>query len=152
MYLLFQVGGIIGVLPTIGCVMLTAVIGVSLLRWQGFNTLQRGMGRVSSGELPAQEIAEGMMLAFAGALLLTPGFFTDAVGFSLLVPAVRRLLVHLARTRLKFVTVQSMQGMGPGSAGGAGPDGSAPIDVGPRPQPGGREADGVTIEGEFERR
>lgn len=103
MYLLITVGGFIGTLPTITCVMLTAVVGVTLLRWQGTSTLQRGMARVGQGQLPGQEIAEGMMLAVAGALLLTPGFVTDTIGFLLLIPGVRSLLARYAGRRMTVV-------------------------------------------------
>ena len=93
MYILIRVGGYLGALPTVGLVMLTAVIGVTLLRRQGLATLTRAQTNMNVGVLPAKEMAEGIMLAVAGALLLTPGFFTDAVGFSLLVPAVRSALL-----------------------------------------------------------
>ena len=86
MYILLEVGGEIGALPTIGLVMLTAVIGVALLKRQGLSTLTRGIERVDHGELPASEIVEGVLLAVAGALLLTPGFVTDGIGFFLLFP------------------------------------------------------------------
>ena len=87
MYLLIEVGGYIGALPTIGLVMITAVIGVTLLRIQGLATLTRGVNRLQTGELPAREVVEGLLLAVAGALLLTPGFVTDGIGFILLTPA-----------------------------------------------------------------
>ena len=93
MYLLIQVGGWIGALPTIGLVALTAVVGMTLLRQQGFATLLRGQQRMAEGQLPAQELMEGFALAVGGALLLTPGFVTDAVGFALLLPLTRRMLV-----------------------------------------------------------
>ena len=92
MYLLIEVGGKIGAWPTIGLVMLTAVIGVALLKRQGLETLTRGMQRAQTGEVPITEMAEGILLAVAGALLLTPGFITDAVGFTLLWPASRKAL------------------------------------------------------------
>ncbi|MEE4299679.1 MAG: FxsA family protein, partial [Pseudomonadales bacterium] len=94
MYLLIKVGGWIGALPTIGLVALTAMIGVALLRQQGFATLLRGQQRLAAGELPAQEMMEGFALAVGGALLLTPGFVTDGFGFALLLPFTRRALVH----------------------------------------------------------
>ena len=92
MYLLITVGGHIGAPATIGLVMLTAVVGLALLRAQGLATLTRGMGRLQAGEVPAQEMAEGLLLAVAGALLITPGFVTDVMGFFLLVPAGRGLI------------------------------------------------------------
>ena len=112
MYLLIEVGGYIGTLPTITLVMLTAIIGVALLRRQGLATLTRGMGRLQRGEVPAQEMAEGILLAISGALLLTPGFITDAVGFTFLLPMTR---VHIARRLLSKVSVVGVEaGQGPG--------------------------------------
>ena len=102
MYLLIKVGGYIGAWPTIGLVMLTAVIGISLLRIQGLSTLTRGLSRLEGGSLPAREMVEGLLLAVAGALLLTPGFVTDLVGFVLLAPTSRGLL---AQRILSNVTV-----------------------------------------------
>ena len=93
-YLLIEVGSHIGAPSTIGLVMLTAVVGLALLRTQGLATLTRGMGRVQRGEVPALEMAEGLLLAVAGALLLTPGFVTDGIGFYLLVPAGRGLIAN----------------------------------------------------------
>ena len=92
MYILIEVGGIIGSWPTIALVVLTAVIGVGLIRAQGFATMMRGMARLDVGELPATEIVEGVMLALAGALMVTPGFVTDTAGFILLTPPARRRL------------------------------------------------------------
>ena len=86
MYLLIKVAGHIDAWPTVGLVMLTAVVGVALLKRQGLLTLTRGMGRLQRGEVPATEMAEGILLAVAGALLVTPGFITDTVGFVLLFP------------------------------------------------------------------
>lgn len=107
MYLLITVGGHIGALATIGLVMLTAVVGLALLRSQGLATLTRGMGRLQRGEVPAQEMAEGLLLAVAGALLITPGFATDGLGFFLLVPVGRgliatRLAKHFAPPGAEF--------------------------------------------------
>jgi UPF0716 protein FxsA len=90
MVLLIQVGSMIGVIPTVGLVLLTAVIGVTLLRQQGLDTLARLQSRLANGEIPGTELLEGAMLLIGGALLLTPGFFTDAIGFSCLIPAFRR--------------------------------------------------------------
>ncbi len=92
MWLLIEVGSAIGALPTIGLVFLTAAIGFALLRKQGFETLRRGNWKLEQGQLPAREMAEGLMLAVSGALLLTPGFVTDAIGFAGLTPAFRRWL------------------------------------------------------------
>jgi UPF0716 protein FxsA len=100
MYLLIRVGGYIGAWPTIGLVMLTAVIGVALLRIQGLATLTRGLGRLEGGELPAREMAEGILLAIAGALLITPGFVTDGFGFLLLLPPARAAVAERMLARV----------------------------------------------------
>jgi len=103
-YLLIQVGQVIGAGWTIMLVVLTAVIGVWLLRIQGMSTLTRAQRKLQENELPAREILEGMGLLVAGALLLTPGFFTDAVGFFLLFPPTRIWLVSLVASRMVVST------------------------------------------------
>ena len=100
MWLLINVGAQIGALPTIGLVLLTAFVGVNLLRYQGFDTLWRGQRKFAEGQLPAQEIAEGIILAVSGALLLTPGFVTDAIGFAGLIPMVRGAMARLVLSRM----------------------------------------------------
>ena len=111
MYILIEVGGIIGAWPTIALVVLTAMIGVGLIRAQGFATLTRGMARLNAGELPATEMVEGVMLALAGALMVTPGFVTDAAGFVLLTPRLRkRLAAELLRRVVSAARVDSGEG------------------------------------------
>lgn len=105
MYILISVGGIIGAWPTIGLVVLTAVAGVGLIRVQGFATLTRGIERLNAGELPAGELAEGVMLAVAGALMLTPGFVTDTLGFVLLTPPLRRQIAAYLLSRINVVSL-----------------------------------------------
>jgi len=91
-YLLIEVGDVIGAFPTIIAVVFTAVLGVSLIRIQGFSTLQKAQMSMDQGRLPATEMFEGMLLLFAAICLLIPGFFTDTVGFLLLIPPLRVLL------------------------------------------------------------
>jgi len=93
-YLLIEVGGIIGAGWTILLIVLTAIIGVNLLRQQGMSTLMRANQSMSRGQLPAMEMMEGLFLAVGGALLITPGFFTDAIGFICLLPFTRRGIIH----------------------------------------------------------
>lgn len=93
-FVLLQVGSLIGIWPTIGCILLTATIGVLLLRAQGSALLLRGARRVEDGGLPAQELLEGFVLAIGGALLLTPGFITDVIGFCCLLPPTRAWIVR----------------------------------------------------------
>lgn len=152
MYVLIRVGGWIGAWPTIGLVVLTAAIGVSLLRQQGLSTLSRGLRRMDAGELPAQEMLEGLFLAVGGALLLTPGFVTDAGGFACLLPPTRRALVRLLLAR----GMVSVRGPG-GDPFGRGPFDADPFHNGPSGQgrPGPevrRRRDGThVIEGDYER-
>ena len=105
-YLLIQVGGIIGAWPTVFLVVATAVIGVGLLRLQGLSTMMRAREAMARGELPALTMLEGVALIVAGALLLTPGFFTDTIGFLLLVPPVRQGLLKALLLRGVFPTPQ----------------------------------------------
>ena len=90
MLLLFEVADKVGGLSTLMLVVLTAVIGVQILKQQGISTLLRANQRLRSDELPAGEIVEGMLLAGAGAMLLTPGFLTDSIGFAFLLGPLRQ--------------------------------------------------------------
>ena len=92
MWLLIEVGSVIGAFNTIALVFVTAILGAALLRQQGLDTLLRVNQRIEDGGLPAAEIIEGLLLAVGGALLLTPGFVTDFIGFVCLLPWSRRWL------------------------------------------------------------
>ncbi len=94
MWLLITVGQHIGALATIGLVLLTAFIGISLLRHQGSMALLKARMKMDSGQLPAREMADGLFFAIGGALLLTPGFVTDAIGFACLTPGIRTILIQ----------------------------------------------------------
>ena len=94
-YLLIEVGGAIGAFPTVLAVVFTAVLGITLIRIQGFSTLQKAQKSMAQGVTPAMEIFEGMMLLVAALCLLMPGFFTDSIGFLLLVPPFRSFLAKL---------------------------------------------------------
>ena len=98
MYILIEVGGFIGALNTIGLVLLTALLGLMLLRQQGFRTLLNARNKLMQAELPTEEIVTGIFLAVGGALLLTPGFVTDFIGFMCLLPFTRRFLMSLIAT------------------------------------------------------
>lgn len=112
--MLIKVGGVIGALNTIALVFLTAVVGIALLRRQGFKTLLRARNKMDTGELPAQELVEAIFLAVGGALLLTPGFITDAIGFCCLIPGIRQVIIGWG---LRHVVV-----VRPHSAADGGPD------------------------------
>lgn len=95
-YLLIQVGGMIGAGWTIFFVFATAVLGVSLLRQQGLSTWTRLNKSMAQGQLPPTILVEGILLLLSGAFLLTPGFFTDAIGFLFLTPFIRKMIAaHL---------------------------------------------------------
>ncbi len=147
MWLLIEVGRLIGAPLTILAVVTTAAIGIALLRQQGMATLLRFNERLHSGELPMHEMLEGLLLAIGGALLLTPGFATDALGFSCLLPATRRgwlvlLLGRVERARIRANFTDSWRA----------------ADTASRPDASNTAADGgststgpQTIDGEFRR-
>lgn len=145
MLVLFEVSAMIGGLNTIAMVVLTAVIGVQILKRQGLSTLLRANQRLETGELPAQEIVEGMLLASAGALLLTPGFITDTLGFIFLTGPLRR---PLARRIIRAGVLRSVGGGGSTftffSYGGGTARGTREDRAG-----GGRQSGGSTVEGEY---
>ena len=88
--LFMQVGGLIGLVPTLIMILLTAIIGVNLLKSQGISVWHDIQSQLGQGQVPAVAMISGAQLLFAGGLLLTPGFLTDTIGFLLLVPQVRR--------------------------------------------------------------
>ncbi len=91
--LFIEAGSRIGTLNTLLLIIATAIIGLALIRQQGLQTLFRARDKMERGEPPAYEMIEGMCYAIAGILLLTPGFFTDSIGFLLLFPVLRRVLI-----------------------------------------------------------
>ena len=91
--LLIEVGSYIGAFNTVGLIVLTAFIGIIMLRQQGIDTLLRARRRLDEGEVPAREMVDGIFLAVAGICLLTPGFFTDALGFLCLIPEFRLSII-----------------------------------------------------------
>ena len=93
MWILIEVGSQIGALPTIALVVLTATVGLSLLKRQGLATLMSARRKMDHGAIPASELVNGVMIAVGGALLLTPGFVTDTLGFLLLIPQTRQWLL-----------------------------------------------------------
>ena len=119
-YLFIEVGGQIGAWPTIAMIFGTALIGGTILRFQGRQMIMRAREQVAKRELPVAEIAHGAVLVLAAVLLLTPGFITDALGALLLIPFLRRLilgvLIVAVRARLRGDSAQS--GPASGHAGG----------------------------------
>ena len=95
-----EAGKWIGLWPTLGVIVLTALIGAAMLRQQGLRVLAQTQERLARGEMPVGELFSGLCLLVAGALLLTPGFLTDAVGFALLIPPLRDALGTFVLRRL----------------------------------------------------
>lgn len=112
MIILIKVGGVIGALPTVILVCLTAIIGVALIKAQGRSTMLRAQQNLQAGQLPADALLDGVCLLLGGAMLLTPGFATDAFGFLLLVPGLRRRLFATLVKRFSF----QAGAMGPNSS------------------------------------
>jgi UPF0716 protein FxsA len=116
--LFIKVGGWIGLVPTLALLVLTAVLGIVILRWQGIGVMLRAQRQLAAGSLPVVEVFEGLCLVIAGVLLLIPGFFTDAVGALLLLPPVRRALYRQVRQRIEAHVVDVS---GPARRAPAGP-------------------------------
>ena len=93
MVVLIKVGGIIGALNTVGLVLLSAFIGVDVIRRQGFRTALRARQKMAAGELPAMEVMENLAIAIGGVMMIIPGFISDGVGAALLIPPLRRWLI-----------------------------------------------------------
>ncbi len=126
--LFIQVGGLIGLWPTIGIVILTAVLGAALWRQQGLAVMARAQEALNRGELPVTEVMDGAFLLVAGALLLTPGFATDTFGFLLFVPAFRQFLGRMVFNHMRKSGNVHIHTSG-GSTGapyGNGPQGRGP--------------------------
>jgi len=130
--LFIQVGGAIGLWPTLLIVLITAVLGTFLVRTQGAMAL--GQLRTSFNDLrdPTEPLVHGAMILFAGALLLTPGFFTDALGFALLIPGFRQAAYKMLRERVQVHSFGTPHGHQPGQShdpsGRRGPTGGDVID------------------------
>lgn len=115
LYLFLTVGSEIGLLPTLAVIFLTGVAGAALARAQGLKALARYRETMAAGRVPHETVIEGLLIFVAGALLLLPGFFTDLVGFLLLLPPVRRLAQHRleASLRDRFRVVSTSTGGAP---------------------------------------
>ena len=147
LYFILVVGGAIGAFWTVLLVVVTAIVGVNLLRTQGMSTLTRAQRNMAQGQIPAMEMMEGIALAVAGVLLITPGFITDAIGFLCLIPASRQAIIRyiLARSSVQTsfgaqsASWQSKQYQQPQNKPGEAPPQTKPPKV------------GHTIEGEYRR-
>lgn len=113
LYIIVQVAGSMGVLNTIGLLIVVSVVGAWLVRRQGLGVLGRVQAQLAEGRLPGKELVDGLLILFAGALMLTPGFLTDALGLSLLLPPTRVLIRTVLMRRFRGRVV-----LGSGSSGG----------------------------------
>ncbi len=108
-----EVGGWLGLWPTLTVIVLTAMLGAGLLRAQGLATLARARAEADRGVLPVREVFDGLCLLLAGALLLTPGFVTDGLGFLLFVPAFRAALAAAIMARVHVAAARRASGPKP---------------------------------------
>ena len=95
LFLLIKIGGQIGALNTVSLILLTAIIGIYFAKHQGIQTFKSGMMNLYQNKMPIYEIMSGASIAIAALLLIIPGFFTDFIGFLLLVPFTRKILFAL---------------------------------------------------------
>ena len=109
--LLINIGGVIGVLPTIAVIVVTGALGATLARWQGLGVLRDVQNELARGGLPAGALVDGVLILIAAALLMTPGFLTDLVGFLCLVPGFRSVLKRAAWKRLERSVKQGRTGL-----------------------------------------
>ncbi len=141
--LLINVGQAIGAWYTVGLVLLSAFIGVNMLRYQGLSTLARAQQRMNEGQIPGNEMVEGLVLAVGGALLLTPGFVTDVVGFLCLIPFTRKSFAKLVMSRFTVVAMAQQQ---------KGENSENPFVHHASPlNPQSKKQDGDVIDGDFRR-
>ena len=93
-YLFIKIGSQIGAFNTVLLIIITAIVGVAYVRYEGFNTLKSGIGQIIKNELPVYEIISGATLAFAAFLLIIPGFATDTFGILLVIPLTRKIFLN----------------------------------------------------------
>ncbi len=139
-WVLIKVGSAIGALACLLLMLLAGGVGISLVRSQGLKNLLSLQQRMADGELPAQELLQGMLLAMAGMLLILPGFVTDLLALLLLQPALRG---WLARRWLRYSRLHMPVSQGPASHA----DDGSPFERRMHPRKGG-----TTVDGEFERK
>jgi UPF0716 protein FxsA len=97
LYVIIEIGGAIGVLPTLALLLAMSLLGATLLRHQGRGAWRRFNEAIAERRFPGREVADGLLITIGGALLLTPGFVTDAVGLLLLLPPTRAIVRRLLR-------------------------------------------------------
>lgn len=134
-FVLVKVGSFLGALPTVALVIVTALIGSALVRSQGLQLIQQYQQRIAKGEMPGQQLVEGLMLIITGVLLVTPGFVTDLCGLLLLQPSIRGAIAKTLLANVKLSSATMSGGFSQPHSGFSKP----PIDK-------------DVIEGEFERK
>ena len=100
-YLMIKVGGVIGAFNTILLIFFTAITGIYFAKLEGLNAIRSGFGQIVKNEVPVYEIISGAALAFAALLLIIPGFLTDLVGFLLIIPITRKILISSISSKFK---------------------------------------------------
>ncbi len=113
-YLMIEIGGVIGALNTIFLIFLTAITGIYFAQLEGLNTMRSAFNQIRKDEIPVYEIISGATLAFASLLLIIPGFLTDIIGFLLIIPFTRKKLIKIIspkfdikRTKKKIIEGES---------------------------------------------
>ncbi len=113
-YLMIEIGGVIGTLNTIFLIFLTAITGIYFAQLEGLNTMRSAFNQIRKDEIPVYEIISGATLAFASLLLIIPGFLTDIIGFLLIIPFTRKKLIKIIspkfdikRTKKKIIEGES---------------------------------------------
>ena len=94
-YLMIEIGGVIGELNTIFIIFFTAITGIYFAKLEGLNTIRSALNQIKKDEIPVNEIISGATLAFAALLLIIPGFLTDIIGFLLIIPFTRKKLIKI---------------------------------------------------------
>lgn len=143
--ILVVVGQHIGLWWTILLVILTAIIGTTLLRLQGFGVMARAIGALRDGKMPVETVIEGLFLLIAGAFLLTPGLITDTVGFLMLVPPIRSAVAKWTLHKLLKSGAVHISGLGGGSGSARGRADEPAEDHRAAPR------NGPVIDGEYQR-
>jgi UPF0716 protein FxsA len=101
LYLLIKIGGMIGALNTVLIILVTAIVGASLTKSQGLMVLSQIQQALNEGRLPANELLHGLIILLGGVALLTPGFITDFIGLSMLIPHIRNIYIKFAERMIK---------------------------------------------------
>ncbi|MDH3743516.1 MAG: FxsA family protein [Acidobacteriota bacterium] len=133
--LLIEIGKRVGLTTTLALIVLTGVIGAWLARWQGLGILAKIQSEISEGRLPAGQLIDGALILVAGAVLMTPGILTDALGFFCLIPPGRRVLKNYLSRRFERAVQSGTVRMSADRGGFSRPHPPEPRDITPQPKP-----------------